>query len=176
MTPRQLFAQLHERPPSEAEGFARRAGAVAQGPVVAASACLLGIRCRYDGAAKPLAALADHPDGLTVIPLCPEVLAGLGTPRPPMVFVGGDGASALRGGAVVLDQQGRDCTAALRNAAETALVLARAAGCERVIGKERSPSCGVLQVHTRKGLIPGSGLFTAVCRRAGLPVIPDEAW
>ena len=46
------------------------------------SACLLGLPCRYDGAAKPapqvLELMAEH----RLIPVCPEQLGGLPTPRP----------------------------------------------------------------------------------------------
>ena len=48
------------------------------------SACLLGIPCRYDGAGKADPAIEKlRQGGHTLIPVCPEILGGLPTPRPP---------------------------------------------------------------------------------------------
>ena len=171
----ELFLRLHEQPTAEAEATARRVGASANHPSVVISACLVGIPCRYDGHAKPFPHLEELLQKIQPIPLCPEVLARLGTPRVPMQFVGGDGAAALRGDARLLDEQDRDCTEAVRGGVTSALRLARAAGCTRAILKARSPSCGVHQVHTRQGLIAGSGMFAAACLASGLEVVSDES-
>ena len=77
------------------------------------SACLLGCRCRYDGASKahPLAAaLAERHD---LVPVCPEQLGGLATPRPP----------AERRGEAVVTAAGLDVTEQYRRGAEEALTL-----------------------------------------------------
>jgi uncharacterized protein YbbK (DUF523 family) len=173
MDPQTLYDRLHQAVPQEAELAARRFAETRDGAVWAVSACLLGIHCRYDG-------LHRHSDGLhclqgrKALPLCPEVLAGLGVPRSPMAFVGGDGAAALAGDARLLDAHGRDCTAHLAAGAALALRLARAAGCESAVLKDRSPSCGVHLVHADSGLIPGRGMFTAACLAAGITVCSDE--
>jgi len=169
-----LYEQLHDTPPPEAEGAARIFGASPGAPVLAVSACLLGIPCRYDGLDKGLAALDRLTAGRRVLPLCAEVLAGLGVPRPPMVFEGGDGAAALAGTARLVDEHGRDCTAHLARGAALAVRLALAAGCVSALLKARSPSCGVRQVHTGTGLVEGCGMFTAACHQAGIPVRSDE--
>ncbi len=153
---------------------AQRYAASLVAPPVAVSACLLGIVCRYDGGSKPLAHLDRLLDGRVVLPLCPEVLAGLGVPRPPMAFEGGDGAAAMDGAARLVDEHGRDCTALLAAGVTLAVRLARAAGCESALLKARSPSCGVHQVHTQTGLIEGCGMFTAACRQASIRVRSDE--
>ena len=96
------------------------------------SACLLGIPCRYDGKAKPqpwAEALAARHD---LVPVCPEQLGGLPTPRAP---------SERRGDRVVMNT-GADVTEQYRRGAEAALRLCRLTGCEAAILKERSPSCG----------------------------------
>ncbi len=170
-----LFAALHEHPCSQAEDAARRAAAA--GPLRCVSACLLGIPCRYDGGSKPLLDLAQRLGQHRPLPLCPEVLAGLGIPRPPMAFVGGDGEQALLGGAVLADVQGRDCTPALRLAVARALRIVRAARCEQALLKERSPSCGVWQTHAREGgLREGCGMLTAALKQAGIAVESDEQY
>lgn len=168
----ELFLRLHELQPGDAEAVAQRAAT--EGPTVVISACLAGIPCRYDGANRGLPDLAERLGGLLPIPLCPEVLAGLGTPRSPMGFVGGDGEAALDGRAVLADAEGRDCTPALRLAVARAIRLARAAGCRMALLKARSPSCGLGQTHDRAGVIPGHGMFAAALLRAGLLVVSDE--
>ena len=96
------------------------------------SACLLGVPCRYDGASKPhplaQALLEEH----QLVPVCPEQLGGLPTPRPP----------AERRGNRVVSREGPDVTEAYRRGAEAALTLCRQFGCQAAVLKERSPSCG----------------------------------
>ena len=93
------------------------------------SACLLGACCRYDGASKahPLAALLAERH--TLVPVCPEQLGGLPTPRPP----------AERRGGRVVTQSGDVTEQYLRGATET-LKLCKLLGCEAAVLKERSPS------------------------------------
>lgn len=88
-----------------------------------------------------------------------------------MMFEGGDGEAALAGEAALTTEAGRDCAADLRRGVERALRLALAAGADEALLKERSPSCGVRQVHERAaGLIPGLGMFAAALRRRGIPI------
>ena len=96
------------------------------------SACLLGVRCRYDGGSKPQEPILRLMEKYTLIPVCPEQLGGLPTPRLP----------SERIGAQVVMKDGTDVTAAYRRGAEEALRLARLFGCRRAVLKERSPSCG----------------------------------
>ena len=111
------------------------------------SACLLGARCRYDGfcAAHPLAGkLAERHQ---LVPVCPEQLGGLPTPRPP---------AELRDGRIAA-RDGTDVTENFRHGAEEALALCRLLGCEAALLKERSPSCG-------RGMIY-DGSFSGLQRR-----------
>ena len=120
------------------------------------SACLLGVPCRYDGGAKPdgrvLALLARH----ECIPVCPEQLGGLPTPRPP----------AERRGAAVVTAEGADVTEQYRRGAEAALALARLYGCQAAVLKERSPSCGRLTA--------GDGVTAELLEAAGIPVYGES--
>ena len=50
---------------------------------VLVSACLMGFRCRYDGGAQRLECLDDLRERHVLIPVCPEVMGGLPTPREP---------------------------------------------------------------------------------------------
>ena len=78
------------------------------------SACLMGIRCRYDGGRKPLSCLDELMEKHVLIPVCPEVLGGLPTPRVP----------AERIGEKVMTKDGRDVTANYEQGAQEALRLA----------------------------------------------------
>jgi len=143
-------------------------------PPVVVSACLLGQPCRWDGGTLLVPDLGPWLAGAQPLPVCPEVLAGLGVPRPPMHWDGGDARAALAGRARLLDANGRDCTAQLLAGAQEALRQARDAGCRRALLKERSPSCGVRQVHTDAGLVDGCGLFALLLAEAGLALSTEE--
>lgn len=131
------------------------------------SACLLGCRCRYDGASKahPLAAaLAERYE---LVPVCPEQLGGLATPRPP----------AERRGEQVVTAAGTDVTEQYRRGAEEALGLCRFFGCQAAVLKERSPSCGHGQIYdgTFTGtLIPGDGVTAELLRADGAVVYGES--
>ena len=127
------------------------------------SACLLGCACRYDGASKP------HPAAVTLaarhqlVPVCPEQLGGLPTPRPP----------AERVGERVLTQTGGDVTDNYRRGADQAMLLCKLNGCEAAVLKEKSPSCGCGAVYdgTFTGtLTAGDGVTAEVLKAAGIPV------
>lgn len=142
--------------------------------VVAVSACLLGERCRYDGRDKLDDALVAslRAEGATIVPICPEVLGGLGTPRPAAEIRGGDGDDVLDGKArVVVTATGRDVTEEFLRGARAALAIARGAGATEAVLKERSPSCGSNEVHRDGGPRPGAGVAAALFRRHGFRVL-----
>ena len=123
------------------------------------SACLLGTPCRYDGASKANAAIVALQEGYTLVPVCPEVLGGLPTPRPP--------AERQEDGRIV-NRAGADVTAQYQSGAQTALKLARQEGCTMAILKARSPSCGKGKIYDGSfsgKLVPGTELRHAVCQR-----------
>ncbi|NDY41970.1 DUF523 domain-containing protein [Dissulfurirhabdus thermomarina] len=115
-------------------------------PGLLVSACLLGAACRYDGGSRldpeVLAALA----GRRVVPVCPEQLGGLATPRPAAALEGGDGLAVIEGRAAVRTVAGQDVTAQFLRGAEEAARLARRLGVARAVLKARSPSCGLTPV------------------------------
>ena len=96
------------------------------------SACLLGVRCRYDGENKTYPGIEELARRHTLVPVCPEQLGGLSTPRPP----------SERQGDRVVANTGADVTMQYRRGAEETLRLCRLFGCEAAVLKERSPSCG----------------------------------
>lgn len=131
------------------------------------SACLLGCPCRYDGAAKAdprvLALMERH----TLIPVCPEQLGGLPTPRLP--------SERREGG--VFDRGGKNVTPQYRQGAEEVLRLARLYGCTHAVLKERSPSCGSGQIYDGSFshvLVPGSGVAAALLAQNGITVLGES--
>ena len=132
------------------------------------SACLLGVPCRYDGASKAhgdVVRLAEA--GHILIPVCPEQLGGLPTPRPP----------AERRGDGVFTQAGDNVTEPYRRGAEQTLALCRLLGCEAAILKERSPSCGAGAVYDgtfSRRLTAGDGVTAALLRENGITVVGES--
>jgi uncharacterized protein YbbK (DUF523 family) len=167
----QLFARLHGDDADEARAAAREL--VGKDPVVV-SACLLGERVRYDGGDKRDPRVEAQVQGRVVLPLCPEVLGGMGCPRPPVHFETGDGDALIEGFGRAVDDKGRDASGALLRGAQRADELARLAGARQAILKERSPSCGFLQIHTAAGLRAGRGCFAAALVRRGVAVKDED--
>ena len=62
------------------------------------SPCLLGCRCRYDGASKTQPWVAALAERYELVPVCPEQLGGLATPRPPAERRGGRRGAPAGGG------------------------------------------------------------------------------
>ncbi len=135
------------------------------------SACLLGVRCRWDG--EQLAeSFAPDPETL-YIPFCPEQLGGLPTPRPRCRIVGGAGEEVLTGCARVLEvESGEDRTDAFLRGARETLRIARRTGAGRALLKQRSPSCGCGEIYHDDELGPGNGVTTALLRAEGIVVSP----
>jgi len=131
------------------------------------SACLLGAGCRYDGKSNALPQLDRLLDRHTCVPVCPEQLGGLPTPRIP----------AERRGNRVIDREGKDVTAAFRRGAEEAVRMARLCGCRAALLKERSPSCGCGQIYdgTFTGTLKaGDGLAAQALKKAGLTIYGES--
>ena len=102
------------------------------------SACLLGYCCRYDGSNNgPIPELLQLKRRYHLIPICPEQLGGLKTPRLP----------AERLGDRVINCEGTDITAEYERGANEALRMAKLFGCTVAILKSRSPSCGPTEVY-----------------------------
>ncbi|MBE6964014.1 MAG: DUF523 domain-containing protein [Ruminococcaceae bacterium] len=131
------------------------------------SACLLGTCCRYDGASKPCADAVALAEYHTLIPVCPEQLGGLPTPRPP----------AERLGEQVLTRDGTDVTIQYRRGAEETLRLCELFGCEAAVLKERSPSCGCGEIYdgTHTGtLTEGDGVTARLLQARGIPIYGES--
>lgn len=141
------------------------------------SACLLGLQTRYDGSGKGhprVLELLQDPEILP-IPVCPEQLGGLPTPRPACSFAIGDGADILAGKGLLIDQNGQAVNAIFRQGAQAAGQIAQLARCREAILKERSPSCGVHQIVRQGETVAGQGVTTARLRQLGLQLRSEES-
>jgi len=140
---------------------------------VLVSACLLGASCRYNGSHcldEEVLALARC---FELIPICPEQLGGLSTPRPPATITQGEGADVLDGDSTLLDVKGRDVTGHFVRGAAESLRMAEALGASAAVLKEASPSCGVKKTNRRRRRVNGSGVTAALLLREGFPVFSE---
>ena len=131
------------------------------------SACLLGDNCKYNSGNNRSPELLHLLSGHKVIPVCPEVLGGLPTPRVPAEIVNG----------TVINREGVSVDDAFRRGAKKALEMARQEKPDLIILQSRSPSCGVKEIYdgTFSGkLVPGHGIFAEMALQAGFRVIDAE--
>ncbi|OPL11526.1 MAG: hypothetical protein AVO39_05475 [delta proteobacterium MLS_D] len=142
--------------------------------MILVSACLLGLDCRYDGSALQADRTVEGIIDDIMIPVCPEQMGGLPTPRSPSEITEGDGNDVLDGTSRVLNSAGEDVTVEFLKGARMTLSVARIAGVKRAIMKERSPSCGVLHITRNREGIPGMGVAAALLKRAGIQVVSSD--
>ncbi|WP_320007578.1 DUF523 domain-containing protein [Maridesulfovibrio sp.] len=124
------------------------------------SGCLAGLCCRYDGGDNADERVMRLVSEGKAIPVCPEQLGGLTTPRPPCEIVNGK----------VMSNEGEDVTDKFMHGAKEALKLAKLSGSRKAILKARSPSCGIGRIYDGSfngKLIDGDGLFAAMLRTEG---------
>lgn len=135
--------------------------------IIGVSACLLGENCKYNGRNNESKKLKDNVKGHTVVPVCPEVMGGLPTPRDPAEIIGG----------VVRQKSGRSVDEEFRAGARAALKKIKDAGAELAILQSRSPSCGVKEIYdgTFTGhLVKGKGVFAAMLEEEGIRAVDVE--
>lgn len=132
------------------------------------SACLLGVSCRYDGnekANEEVLALLERED-IQLIPICPEQLGGMQTPRLPSERIGDK----------VMNNAGEDVTEYFKRGAEQALKLAKLYQCKCAILKERSPSCGKDVIYDGSfsgGFKTGNGMTAQLFLENGIEIFGE---
>jgi len=131
------------------------------------SACIAGVKCRYDGSAKPCQKVIELVKKGEAIPVCPEQLGGLSTPRAP----------SEQKGNKVITKDGKDVTAEFEKGAHEALNIVKMAGCKEAILKSNSPSCGSGLVYDGSfsgKLIKGDGVFAKLLKANKIKVMTEE--
>jgi uncharacterized protein YbbK (DUF523 family) len=142
------------------------------------SACLCGIPCRYDG---QLASNQLNHDILKkiikiyqIVPVCPEQLSGLSTPRKSVEIQGGDGFDVLKGIAAVKSKDGENLTSYFIKGGELTLKIAKIVNAKKMITQKNSPSCSSEKIYNgsfTSGLKKGYGTCTAYLKLNGLELI-----
>ena len=131
------------------------------------SACLWGENCKYNGGNNYNPAVAEFVKDKEVLPICPEMMAGMGCPRIPIEIVDG----------VLMDRDGNNVDAAMRKAVEQAMEMIREEDIQCAVLQSRSPTCGVNQIYdgsfTGK-LIEGSGVLAQALKLVGYRVVDAE--
>jgi uncharacterized protein YbbK (DUF523 family) len=152
-------------------------GSAVSCPPLLVSACLVGLRTRLDGSVRSFPAVMSLASRFCLIPVCPEQLGGLTTPRPGAELCGGAGVQVLGGTARVMTAEGVDVTDAFVRGAAEVLAIARLTGAAAAVLKARSPSCGVGTTYDgtfAHALQQGSGVTAALLESSGIALFTEE--
>ncbi|MCB2294141.1 DUF523 domain-containing protein [Clostridium algoriphilum] len=145
--------------------------------MIIVSACLCGINCKYDGGNNINAALLKLLKEGKVMPVCPEQLGGLETPRVAREIINGNGLDVLEGNARIVGlDKNEDVTQKFIKGAYETLYIAEAVGANIAILKARSPSCGVSKIYDgtfSKTLRQGNGITAQLLILNGIKVFTE---
>src|SRR6056297_1866659 len=134
------------------------------------SACLLGINCKYSGGNNKIKELKDLLKNETLIPVCPEQLGGLETPRNPSEII------LKNDSKYVLDKNGNDLTIQFLKGAEETLKIVNIFNIKEAIFKSNSPSCGCGRIYdgTFSGrLVEGDGITSALLKANNIKIFNE---
>lgn len=109
--------------------------------------------------------LPEHLKDRVLIPVCPEQLGGLPTPRPAQELRGGTGDDVLAGNARVVNLEGFDVTENFLRGARIVCEIARLTGAREALLKDGSPSCGVTSVTVDGAKVAGPGVTAAALKQ-----------
>lgn len=139
-------------------------------PPVIVSACLVGLKTRYDGTDARSEAALDALKGRAFIPVCPEQLGGLPTPRPCAWIERDGGFEVIALKSIVRNATGTDVTGQFIAGAEAVLEITRMGNATEAFLKEKSPSCGVKFIKKGAETVEGSGVTAALLKKAGITI------
>lgn len=128
------------------------------------SSCLLGLNCRYDGGNNYSKEVEEFIKNYEVIPICPEIMGGLPTPRTP----------SERQADRVINKDGKDVTEQYEKGARECLFLAQKYDVKKALLKLRSPSCGSKEIYDgtfSHTIIEGDGVTAELFKKNGIEVI-----
>lgn len=128
------------------------------------SSCLLGLNCRYDGGNNYSKEVEEFLKNYEVIPICPEIMGGLPTPRTP----------SERQADRVINKEGKDVTEQYEKGARECLFLAQKYDVKKALLKLRSPSCGSKEIYDgtfSHTIIEGDGVTAELFKKNGIEVI-----
>lgn len=135
--------------------------------IILISACLVGIGCKYNGESNDYPNINTLLGRHTLIPICPEQLGGLPTPRNPVEIMGGN----------VVDCNGNVFTKEFEKGADEVLKIAKMSGAQLVVLKSNSPSCGLGKIYDgtfSSTLIDGNGITANLLKENGFTVKTEK--
>lgn len=140
--------------------------------MILVSACLVGINCKYSGGNNYNQKIFDLVKEGKAIPICPEQLGGLNTPRKPVEL------KVINGKRYAIDNEGNDLTENFGRGALEVLNLAKNLNINKAILQPRSPSCGVNKIYSGNfdnKLVDGNGILAELLKKNGIDVLtPNE--
>jgi len=135
--------------------------------MILVSACLAGVKCRYDGKDNANTKVIDLVKKGIALPICPEQLGGLQTPRIPAEIIDDK----------VINKKGENVTTQFKKGAKETLRIAELTNCHKAILKQSSPSCGFGKIydgsHTGR-IIKGMGLTAKLLSQKGIIILSEE--
>ena len=137
--------------------------------MILVSACLIGINCKYSGGNNYNEKIFDLVKDGKAIPICPEQLGGLKTPRSPAEIKNKS----------VINKNNEDITKEFVRGANEVLNLAKKLGIKKAILQPRSPSCGCGKIYSGnfdKTLVDGNGITSDLLIKNGIEVIPADEY
>lgn len=140
--------------------------------LILCSACLLGLKTKYDGTHNCNKEIMKLSESCILIPVCPEQLGGLSTPR----------ERALIKGEEIITESGKNVTKYYAKGAREVLKIAKMFNIKEAILKQRSPSCGCGQIYEYnkdfeiKKIIKGDGMTTRILKENGIKILSEEAF
>ncbi|SKA95726.1 Uncharacterized conserved protein YbbK, DUF523 family [Caloramator quimbayensis] len=145
--------------------------------MILVSSCLLGLDTKYNGENNAKELLIEYSRYGKFIPICPEQLGGLSTPRAPSEIAGGSGEDVLKGLCRVLSESGTDETNQYIKGAKEVIKIVKIFPVKAAILKQRSPSCGSMQIYdgSFSGKVrDGAGVTAVLLKEYGIPVYSEE--
>ncbi|KPK77698.1 MAG: hypothetical protein AMJ89_01940 [candidate division Zixibacteria bacterium SM23_73] len=136
------------------------------------SACLCGIRSRFDGKDARDNQIAELVKKGEAIPVCPEELGGLPVPRPPGEIEKGDDKDVLSEQTKVVSKDGEDLTPFFLRGAFASITIAKKFKVKKAMLKQNSPSCGCGWIKRKGKLVKGDGVTVALLKKEGIWVVP----
>jgi uncharacterized protein YbbK (DUF523 family) len=136
--------------------------------LIAVSACLVGVNCKYNGKNNLQPKAIEYLRGKELTLICPEELGGLTTPRIE--------SEILKDGKVY-NKCGKDVTDNFISGAIKALEIIKQNKCTAVVLKDGSPSCGFRYIYdgTFTGTrIRGQGVLAKYLKENGIKIINLE--
>lgn len=140
--------------------------------MILVSACLVGVNCKYSGGNNYNQKIFDLVKEGKAIPICPEQLGGLNTPRKPVEL------KVINGKRYAIDNEGNDLTENFERGALEVLNLAKNLNINKAILQPRSPSCGVNKIYSGNfdnKLVDGNGILAELLKHNGIDALtPNE--